>query len=293
MITVPQAFATATVTREGDAGRMWIHTLPDMVEDLCQRWRLRIDGPVLHGYLGLVIPVRRAEEPCVLKVSWRDEATTEEAKALAAWNGQGAAQLLASQPDLGALLLERLDYQHALNDVEIAEAIEVAGRLLRRLAIPAPSGFRPLALVAQNISRTLPQRWEQCGWPMPQRWMEQARELAAQLGAFSGSLLVNYDLHYVDVLKGMREPWLVVDPKVVSGDLEYGIAQLLWSRLEDIEANGGLDRHFHRLCEAAAVDPFRARLWTLVRCVDYWLWALSVGLTHDPARCETIVNWLI
>lgn len=35
------------------------------------------------------------------------------------------------------------------------------------------------------------------------------------------------------------------------------------------------------------------RAWTLVRCVDYWLWALSAGLTEDPARCEIIVRQLI
>jgi streptomycin 6-kinase len=293
MITVPQTFATATVIREGDAGRTWIHALPGLVEDLCQHWNLRIDGPVLHGYLGLVIPVRRVEERCVLKVSWRDEATTEEEAALAAWNGQGAVRLLATQPALGAMLLERLDYRRSLNDVEIVEAVEIASRLLRRLAIPTPSGFRSLRLMAQDLCRTLPQRWEQYGRPMPQRWVEQACELARQLGTSSGNLLVNYDLHYVDVLRGKREPWLAVDPKVVIGDPEFGIAQLLWGRLEDIKANGGLDRHFRVLVEAAALDAVLARSWTLVRCVDYWLWALSVGLTHDPERCEAIVNWLI
>ncbi len=34
MIIVPQAFATTTVMRERDAGREWIHALPDLVEDL-------------------------------------------------------------------------------------------------------------------------------------------------------------------------------------------------------------------------------------------------------------------
>lgn len=293
MIIVPQAFAGATVTREGDAGREWIDALPGLVEELCRRWHLTLEGGVIAGYLGLVIPARRVEEPCVLKVSWIDESTADEALALAAWKGQGAVQLLDAQPALGALLLERLDHRRSLNDVEIGEAVETAGRLLRRLAIPAPPGFRPLKLVAQDISRALPQRWEQYHRPMPRLWLEQACELAVQLGATAGNLLVNYDLHYEDVLRGQREPWLAVDPKVVAGDPEYGIAQLLWCRLEDIEARGGLDRHFHTIIEAAALDPVRALSWTLVRCVDYWLWALSVGLTDDPARCEVIVKWLV
>ena len=90
-----------------------------------------------------------------------------------------------------------------------------------------------------------------------------------------------------------HEPWVAVDPKVVAGDVEWGIAQLVWTRLEDIEAQGGLDRHFPRLVEAAALDLERARAWTLVRCVDYWLWGLGVGFTEDPARCERIVRWLL
>jgi streptomycin 6-kinase len=127
---------------------------------------------------------------------------------------------------------------------------------------------------------------------MPRHLLDQACDLAAQLGRSTERLLVNYDLHYADVLASEREPWLAVDPKVVVGDPEFGVAQLLWRRLEDIEAQGGLERHFRLLTEAAALDHQRARAWTLVRCVDYWLWGLSVGLTEDPARCEIIVNWL-
>ena len=32
---------------------------------------------------------------------------------------------------------------------------------------------------------------------------------------------------------------------------------------------------------------------SIARCVDYWLWALSVGLTEDPRRCARIVATLL
>ncbi|HLZ55663.1 MAG TPA: aminoglycoside phosphotransferase family protein [Ktedonosporobacter sp.] len=214
MITVPQVFATTTVNREGNAGRKWIDALPGVIEDLCQQWNLTVDGPVMHGYLALVIPVRSAAEPCVLKVSWIDESTIDEAIALSAWNGQGAVRLLTSQPAPGALLLERLDHRWSLNDVGIAEAVEVACRLLRRLSIPAPVGLRPLQIVMQDLCRILPDRWKRYGHPLPRHLLDRACDLAIQLGASTGNLLVNYDLHYADVLMGKREPWLVVDPKV-------------------------------------------------------------------------------
>lgn len=294
MIVVPDEFAKNTIAREGEAGRRWIAALPGLVEALCARWGLVEEGPVLHGYLGLVVPARRGAEHCILKISWIEESTTDEAAALAAWAGQGAARLLAAEPAQGALLLERLDYRRSLNDLDIAAALGVAGRLLRRLAIPAPPGFRTVPAWATAVAHNLPLRWEQYGRPLPRAWLDQARDLAIQLGgACAQGLLVNYDLHYADVLAGRREPWLAVDPKVVVGDPEFGIAQLLWTRLEDIEGQGGLAYHFDALTEAAGLDPVRARGWTLVRCADYWLWGLSVGLTHDPARCARIIAWLM
>jgi len=292
ILRIPEAFAAAAVTRAGMAGRVWVADLPRQIAALCGHLNLTLDGDPMHGHLGLVIPVRRGDELCVLKVSWVDESTADEAAALAAWDGRGAVRLLAAGPAWGALLLERLNHRRSLMDVGIAEAVVVAGHLLRRLAIAAPGRLRPLAAVSAQLSQTLPERWERYGRPMPRRLLDLACGLALELGPSAGNLLVNYDLHYLDVLAGEREPWLAVDPKAVAGDVEFGMAQLLWCRLEDIQAHGGLERHFQALIEAAVLDPRRARAWTLVRCVDYWLWGLSIGLTDDPARCAAIISWL-
>jgi len=301
MIKVPDVFAKTTINREGEAGHRWIAELPGRVERLCNDWDLAVDGSPIPGYFGLIIPVRRGgnahnnnkEEACVLKLSWINESTAAEAKALACWQGQGAVHLLASHPSLGAMLLERLDHRRSLADIDIDQAVVIAGRLLRRLAIPAPAGFRSQETIVAEIVQRLDERWERYGRPMPQSWLDQAREFAAQFDRPTESLLVNTDLHYENVLAGQREPWLVVDPKAVSGDLEFGPAQLLWCRLEDMEAGKGLVYYFQALIEAAELEPDLARAWAIVRCVDYWLWALSAGLTIDPARCEIVVGQLI
>ncbi|HEX6747894.1 MAG TPA: aminoglycoside phosphotransferase family protein [Longimicrobium sp.] len=292
MIRVPEAFARAAVIRDGEAGRRWIGELPGIVEDLCGRWNLAVDGAPMHGYLALAVPVMRGGERCVLKVSWSDESTVDEAVALQAWDGRGAVRLLAWEPARTAMLLERLDSARSLAGLPVEEAVPIAGRLLRRLAIAAPDGVRPLRAVGGRLSETLVARWERYGRPLPRRTLDLARELAAGLGARAAGLLVNYDLHYDDVLGGGHEPWLAIDPKVVAGDAEYGLAQLLWCRLEEMEARGGVERHFHALAEAAELDRGLARSWTLVRCVDYWLWGLGAGLTDDPARCARIIDRL-
>ena len=40
------------------------------------------------------------------------------------------------------------------------------------------------------------------------------------------------------------------------------------------------------------LNPELARNWSIVRCVDYWLWGLEHGLTEDPKRCRRIIEIL-
>jgi hypothetical protein len=44
--------------------------------------------------------------------------------------------------------------------------------------------------------------------------------------------------------------------------------------------------------DEAGLDTELARCWTLLRAVDYQLWGLNLGLTEDPARCATVIDWL-
>ncbi len=293
MITIPQSFIDGVITSAGALGQQWLEQLPALLGHYCARWHLTINGAPRHGYLSVVVPVMRGEEACVLKVAWLNDSNREEAQALTAWNGAGAVQLLASEADQGILLLERLDASRPLSTLPVSEAMPIAGQLLRRLAIPAPPGFRSLRTFSAAFVAEFPVRWQAVGRPMPRPVLERARDDAAELGQDADQLLVNYDLHGENVLAGEREPWLVIDPKIVVGDVEYGIAQLLWRHLDEIEADGGLARYFPLLVEAAALDAERARRWTLVRCVDYWLWSLSVGFTEDPRRCARLAEWLL
>lgn len=293
MLRIPELFVKTVVDRNGENGRIWANTLPDLIQSLCREWHLKIDGQPMHGYLGLVIPVRRGDRPLALKVSWINEDTIHEAAALALWNGRGTVQLVESKPESGAMLLERLDFNHTLENVEISEAIAISARLLRRLSIPASGPFHLLSETSVQIVKNMQTRWREQDRPFPKHTLDRAVDLAGQLGPQANNLLVNYDIHYENVLAGTREPWLAVDPKTVIGDPEFGIAQLLWNRLEDIVASGGLDYHFDLLVDTAELNPQLARAWTFVRCVDYWLWALGVGYTIDPPRCEYVVNWLI
>lgn len=291
-LDVPRDFAQSTIAREGAAGRAWIRDLPGIAGDLCDRWRLVRDGDVLHGYVALVVPVTRDGAEYVLKVSWIDVSSIQESLALRIWGGCGAVWLIDEQPALGAMLLERLDHRQSLEQVPEQMAATVAGVLLRRLAVAAPAEVRSVADEVSTLTEELPALWLRLGKPFPGRLLDRVIDLAVDLGREDGRLVVNADLHYANVLRGEREPWLVIDPKILTGDVEYGVAPLLWNRFSELRTSADFERRLAMLTEAALLDTDRSRQWALVRIVDYWLWALSVDLTKDPKKCRLLVEWL-
>jgi streptomycin 6-kinase len=263
------------------------------VEQLCDRWQVELlDEPTLHGDNNLVIPVQRADEECMLKVCWPEHDTTHEAMALRAWNGNGAVRLLDASPGEGALLLERLHAGHSLVDINLFCAVEVAGDLIRRLTIPAPPGFRPLGEVATQIAETVGPRQNALGYPLPAGWVDLATQLAHDLAADAGTDLVHADLHYGNILAGTRQSWLAIDPKAVTGDPEHSVPELMWTRLDDAEDATAIRALLATLIRAGGLDSDKAKAWTIVRAVDYWLWGLGAGLTQDPARCHRLLDTL-
>lgn len=292
MITVPDAFCTAVLRFKRPGTRAWLASLPQLVAALSERWGLVVDGPSLHGGLSLVVPVRRGEERCMLKLALIHSDAVAEAEALAVWAGCSAVRLLEVDRSAGALLLERLESGRSLGVLGGPEAFTVIGGLLRRLAVPAPANVSRLRVVAQRLVGELPSRWEELGRPFSERLLEATCATAVTLGPSAKRLLVHCDLHDANVLAGEREPWVAIDPKVVAGDPEYGVGPLLWRRIDQLNSRTELQRHLGLLCEAGGLEPERACGWALVRCVDYWLWGLSVGLTEDPARCARLAAWL-
>ncbi len=257
---MPESFAAGF----GDEGAAWLAGLPARTESCLTRWGLTVDGPLLHGVCALVVPVRRGGEPAMLKVTWPHEEARHEALALSMWDGDGAVRLLAHDPAAWALLLERLDPHTSLRHVPIASALSVVTGLLRRLDRPAPAGLRHMRDNATRWVRELPA--ENTGF-VPPELVDQAVGYCRELARRAGDHLVNEDLHYDNVLRATREPWLVIDPKPIAGDREFGLIPLLWNRFDEVASVGGLPA----IVDAAGLDLELARKWTFVRAVDNWL----------------------
>jgi len=258
-LTVPETFAEGF---DDDAdGAAWLAGLPALAGSFLTRWDLTVDGPPMHGVCALVVPVRRARgEPAVLKVTWPHDEARHEALALSLWDGDGAVRLFAHDDDAWALLLERLDPTTTLATAPIDEALSVVTSMIRRLDRPAPPGMRHMRDNAARWTREFAAH----DGTVPRELVDQAIAYCHELTP--GNRLVNEDLHYDNVLAGEREPWLVIDPKPIAGDLEFGLIPLLWNRFDDVQGAGGLPA----IAEAAGLDAELARKWTFVRAVDNW-----------------------
>jgi streptomycin 6-kinase len=141
VITVPEQFAEWRIRVDGESGRTWVQSLPALVERLLDQWDLAADdAEPLHGGLSLVVLVHRGKQPLAVKLSWPEDTTEGEALALRAWHGRGVVELLDAEPCTGALLLERLDHTRSLHTLPLWDAAQVAGCLIRTLAVGAPAG---------------------------------------------------------------------------------------------------------------------------------------------------------
>jgi streptomycin 6-kinase len=271
------------MARRGPAWASWVDALPRLTAEVLQEWQLVVDGSLMHGFCALVVPVRTAgKRPAVLKVAFPDEESEHEHLALQHWHGSGAVQLLRADPHRRAMLLERL-HPEDLTDLWDLEACEIVAGLYPRLHVPAPPQLRSLTSYVGRWAADLDELPRSA--PVPRRLVEQASALARDLCADEGStgVMIHGDLHYENVLAGDREPWLVIDPKPMSGDPHYELAPMLWNRFEELAGcpggiREGVRRRFHTLVDAAGLDEHRARDWVVVRMVHNALW----GIQDDP-----------
>jgi streptomycin 6-kinase len=257
----------------------WLDALPRLFTDVLDEWELRREGDDLwHGFCSLVAPVVTADgTPAVLKVGFDgDDESVHEALALQHWQGDGVVRLLRADPRRRALLLERL-HRRDLTVLWDLEACEVVAGLYPRIHKPA---LPQLATVTSYVERWLESLAGQPrDIPIPHRMVEQVLSLGRDLVVDPASVgrIIHGDLHYENVLASDREPWLVIDPKPMSGDPHYEPAPMLWNRFDEYadDVRGGVRRRFHTLIDAAGLDEARARDWVVVRMVLNANWAVE------------------
>jgi len=99
-------------------------------------------------------------------------------------------------------------------------------------------------------------------------------------------VLLHQDLHGGNVLAAEREPWLVIDPKPLAGEREFGLASIIRSPELGHSKRAVLGR-LNRLTSELGLDRERSRGWALAQTV-----AWTSGSDPHPGHVET-ARWLL
>ncbi len=267
---------------------VWLERVPHLVNECVEEWGLTLGEPYVAGAAGYAVRADLPDgTPAVLKVGFPHRESRHEADALALWKGQGAVRLLKRDPSRAALLIERCEPGTGLGQIGADAALGVLIDMLPRLWLPAAPPFRSLADEASWWVDCLPGEWERVGRPFERRLLDAAIGALKELSGTQGEqVLLNQDLHGDNVLAAEREPWLVIDPKPLIGEREFGLAPIVRS-LELGDTRADLLSRLDRLTSELGLDRERARWWTIGQTL-----AWSTDASLYPEHLE-VVRWLL
>jgi streptomycin 6-kinase len=267
---------------------VWLERVPDLVKECVDEWGLRLGEPYQPGAAGYAVRAELSNgTPAVLKLVYPDRESEHEADALALLGGDGAVKLLARDDDRLAMLLERCEPGTTLAAAGPEVALDVLISLLPRLWVDAAEPFHTLEEEATWWVGYLPEQWERLGRAVERRLVDAAVDALSSLSHSQGEqVLLNQDLHGDNVLAAEREPWLVIDPKPLTGEREFAVAPIIRSFELGHSKRAALYR-LDRLTSELGLDRDRARAWTIGQTMA---WAFDSQ--YSPTHLET-VRWLL
>ena len=294
-VTVPNGLRHAVSDDEG--GPAWLESIPARVSRAVERWGLVLGPPFEGGTAAWTAPgTTGAGEDVVLKLSYPHPEAREEAAALAAWRGAGAAELLAVDADDWALLLRRLRPGSSLVEAPLrpSDKLTIGAALMRRLAsaeVPAGEPFDDLVDVAGGLAAIAAERMDRllptAPVPVDAGLCHHAIDL---LGALPGTAtsrgLAHGDLNPGNILRhdddagGSATGWLVIDPKPVHGDLAWDpwpLLEQVGDRSSTRPAATVLADRTRLVADLTGLDAGRIAAWCVARGVESGLWAADRG----------------
>jgi streptomycin 6-kinase len=271
----------------GQSGITWLDNLPVMVKNLAQKYHLQDLTPVNNLSYNYVLSGFKLTIPIILKIGLDVQAMQREAKALKAFLGFGAVNLL-DQSD-GILLLERAIPGDSLQSY-FPKKDDMAGQIvcdvikkLHQAPLPA-AGFPHVADWLQTLDKA---------WNIPSQHLQKARLLCDHLLTTSAApVLLHGDLHHDNILRSGND-WVVIDPKGVIGEPAYEVAAFIRNPFPELLSHNDsmqiIRSRINLFAETLNLDDQRILDWCFVQAVLAWAWALEDRICSENFRKLTAV----
>ncbi len=254
----------------------WIQSLPDLIAELEDRWKITVGLPIEGGtesYVAEAVDEDGAQVVLKLLIPRERDSASNEIKVLQLAKGRGCVALLKSDKTIGALLLERLG--PTLHDLSLPmnERHEILCSAVEQLWRPAPeAGLQTGAEKGRWLIQFILELSEKLNHPCSERVIDHAVSCAENRILKHDpekSVLVHGDVHQWNALQS-RDGFKLVDPDGLLAEAEYDLGILM--REDPLELLVG--------------DPHERARWLARRCglnsTAIWEWGVvervSTGL---------------
>jgi streptomycin 6-kinase len=250
----------------------WLDELPAVVRHLEQRWNITVGGPFSGGTEAYVVEATTVDgQAVVVKVLLpsNPNAARHEITALRLADGEGCVALLRDDPELGALLLERLGPSLFKLGLPVAQRLEILCDTVARMWCAAPDcGLPTGADRARQRGVFIAQTWEMLDRPCSEQAIDHALDCAHRRERAHDeerAVLVHGDVHQLNALEA-GEDFKLIDPDGVLAEAECDLGILM--RGDPVELLEGDPRQRARwLAARTGLDPTAIWEWGVIERV--------------------------
>jgi streptomycin 6-kinase len=277
---LPERFSTIITSTYGPEGSAWLERLPETLEQCCNLWDLETIPSAFDLSYNYVTAVQRKDgTEAVLKIGYSGEKELHtEMDALRAFNGVRMVQLLESDHELGAMLLERISPGRTLKEVQKEddeEATRIAAELIRDVPVDVPSdhSFPGIGDWVQVLERI---RERRSRGSISAEILDKAQYLFEELDASKGEeKLLHGDLHHDNILFDDERGWIAIDPKGLIGDPAFHGSRFIQNFWGETPTSDLVQKRISLIASALNVPEKRVAQWAYVDCIISNCWTLE------------------
>jgi len=219
-ISIPGYFKTKIRRSFGDKGVSWLSQLDELLKKCLIKWNLSNCHLASNLSVNLVCFADSPDYgPVVIKIGVPHPELYTEIEALSLYNGGNICICYDSDPDIGAMLLERIIPGHDLTVLQNEpDCIQIAAEVISTLPMPVKDD-NSLPSVSDWLERAFSRvrRENKVGgeWLF---FVDQAERLFQEIDALERQIvLLHGDLHHENILYDKNGQWKAIDPKGVIG----------------------------------------------------------------------------
>jgi streptomycin 6-kinase len=249
-------------------------------------WHLTIENS-FETETSVISFVTRANQNLVLKVIKQLGDEWHAGEVIRAFDGKGVVTVYEHTD--GAMLLECLQPGASLSNLVLTgreeEATEILAGIIEKMSPrEAPAKCPTVEDWGTGFKRHL----DSGAIQIPKDLIKSAQRTFLDLCSSQGRpRLLHGDLHHYNVLFDLNRGWVAIDPKGVTGELEYEIGAILRNPSEhpDLFLKPAIiERRIDQLSSRLKLDRTRVTAWAFAQAVLSAIWELEDGFELNPSN---------